>query len=269
MMIAIEDWQLYAIIGVAGLMMMGSIMLYLIIKSNAPDAFTHWKAARTGAMICRVHFRGRGCSDYIATQDQTEKELGANFWNVKDLGIKFKPEPDEIEFIEGGVRCANYYEKLPKAIKMSEVIALSNLKTWFKKIGISIDGIENVALYVAQEAEKMPGTMAERAIKNARIDSEETRKYLKNYLAVLNNKHKEASSLVVESGIFTFQTAMSALSGTLAYTSSAVMEAIEVTKAAILRREENKRKDMIMMAIIAVILAIAGVILLIGIKQVV
>ena len=265
-MMAVEDWQFYGVIVLGFLMMFGSGMLYFTLKNNAPDSFTHWKAARSGDSICRVHFRGKKCSDYIAYQDKEEKELGTNYWTVPELGIKFKPEPDEIEFIEGSTPCVNYYEKMPKGIKISEAIAFDNLKKYFRKIGIPIDGIEDVALYVAQEAEKTP---ADRAIINAKVNSDETKQYLKKFLNVINSHKTELLALKNDSGPFSWRTGMFALDNTIAYTSAAISNTKEVIRAAERRKEENKRKDLILYAIIAVILAIAGIILLIGIKQVI
>ena len=254
-MMAIEDWQFYGVLALGFLMMFGSGMLYFTLKNNAPDSFTHWRAARTGDSICRVHFRGKKCSDYIAYQDKEEKELGTNYWTVPELGIKFKPEPDEIEFIEGSTPCVNYFEKMPKGIKISEAIAFDTLKKYFKKIGISIEGVEDVALYVAQEAEKSPG---DRAIMNAKINSSETKQYLKKFLSVINSHKNELMALKNDSGPFSWRTAMFALDNTIAYTSAAISNTKEVIRAAERRKEENKRRDFILYAIVAFIIAIAA-----------
>jgi len=154
-------------------------------------------------------------------------------------------------------------ENLTTAVKVNEAIAYSQLKDYFKKLNIPIDGVESAALYLLQESEKKP---IERALKNTHIDSEETKRYLRKFLDVVRRRDAEIKALKQESGIFTWQTAMKALDGTIAFTSSHFSHAKEVIIAAALRKEEDNKKKMIEYAIIAVILAIAGVILLYGLK---
>src|SRR3990172_1104343 len=260
MLIAIEDWMFYGAIAISVLLFLISIGLYTAIRNNAPDAMMHWKAARAGKVICRVHYKGRACKDYIA-----EKEIGTPYWNVPTLGIKFKPGSEDIEFIEGTIPCCNYYENTPEAMKINQVVAYSQLKDYFRKIGIPIDGVENVALYISAELEKMPD--AKRAMMTAKVNSDETKKYLDKYLRTVKAHETELRSLKLESGVFTWQTCMKALDDTIAYTSSNIAHMKETIRAALLRQEENKRKDLVMYAIIAVILSIAGIILLFGIKS--
>jgi hypothetical protein len=254
MIIAIQDWMLYGVVLVCFFMFLISIVLYISIKKNAPDAMVHWKAKRTGDMVCRVHYRGKKCIDYIATLDKAEKEIGTPYWTVPNIGIKFKPEPDDIEFIEGSVPCVNYYENIPEGQKIAHVKAYSELKDYFKSIGLPIDGVEDVAFYVLSEAQK---TTPEQAVKNAMIDSDETKVHVRKYLNAVENNKTEIEKMKLSSGIFTFQTAMKALDSTAAYTSSHIAHMKETIRAAIMRSEENKRKDYILYAIICFILAMA------------
>jgi len=45
MLIAIQDYYLYASLGLAFLLFISSLMIFVMIKNNCPDAFTHWKAS--------------------------------------------------------------------------------------------------------------------------------------------------------------------------------------------------------------------------------
>jgi len=263
MVVVLLEWQLLAIVGGCFLLVVAAISIFFSIRNNAPDAFTHWKAARKGKAICRVHFKGRGAHDYIAEIDKDEKGMGTNYWRVPEIGLKFKPGNEDIEFIEGSIPCVNYFENLTTAVKVNEAIAYSQLKDYFKKLNVPIDGVESAALYLLQESEKKP---IERALKNTHIESEETKRYLRKFLDVVRRRDAEIKALKQESGIFTWQTAMKALDGTIAFTSSHFSHAKEVIIAAALRKEEDNKKKMIEYAIIAVILAIAGVILLYGLK---
>jgi hypothetical protein len=264
MIIAIEEWYVYGAIIISFFLFLISLFLYMSIKNNAPDAWTHWKAKKDGKQICRVHYKGRKCVDHIAEIDKAEKEIGTPYWTVPTVGIKFKPEPEDIEFIEGTVPCCNYFESIPEAQKIAQVVAFSHLKDYFAKIGMPIDGIEDIALYVASESEKMPG---DRAVFNAKIDSEETKKYLTKYLQTINANKKEIEKMKLQSGVFTWQIAMKALDSTIAYTSSHIAHMKETIRAAILRQEENKRKDYIMYAIIAFILCIGAAAFIVVTRQ--
>lgn len=266
MLIVVEDWMFYGALIVSFFLFLISIGIYMAVKNNAPDAFTHWKAKRNGDVVCRVHYKGRQCKDEIAQIDKAEKEIGTPYWTVPRLGLKFKPGPEDIEFIERSISCCNYYENMTEPAKLSTVVAYSQVKDYFRSIGMPIDGVENVALYISAELEKIPDV--KRAIMNAKIDSAETKKYIRKYLEVQSRHRNELSDLKLQSGVFTWQTCMKALDDTIAYTSSNLMHTKETIRAALLRQEENKRKDLIMYAVIAVILAIAGIILLVGLKQV-
>src|SRR3970282_3017112 len=142
MLIAIEDWMFYGAIAISVLLFLISIGLYTAIRNNAPDAMMHWKAARAGKVICRVHYKGRACKDYIAEIDKAEKEIGTPYWNVPTLGIKFKPGSEDIEFIEGTIPCCNYYENTPEAMKINQVVAYSQLTDYFRKIASLLIGLK-------------------------------------------------------------------------------------------------------------------------------
>ena len=263
MVMVLQEWQVLAIVGFSALMFIGALVIFVQLRNNCPDAFIHWKAIREGKNICRVHYRGRKCEDYIAEVDKAEKDMGTPYWTVQDIGIKFKPGPEDIEFIEGSIPTVNYYENAPAAIKVSEATAYSQLKDHFKKIGIPIEGVEKAAFYVLSDSEKLP---KDRAINNARIDSAETRSYIKKFLDTVENNRRILTSMKLESGVFTWQTAMKALDDTIAYTSANIAHTKEVIRAAILRQEDQKRKDFIMWAIIAFILCIGAASFIIAVK---
>ena len=254
MLIVIQDYYLYGAVLLCFFMMMASVFLYMSIKNNAPDAFDHWKAKRQGKTICRVHFRGRQTTDYLAEIDKAEKEMGTPYWTVPKIGIKFKPEADSIHFIEGSVPCCDYYENTPKSIKVEMAVAFSQLRDYFKKIGIPIDGIEDLAFYIASESEV---SGAENAIKDARIESAETKNILRKYIATVKKHEAELKSMTLQSGVFTWQTSMNAIDSTIAYISSSLSHTKETIRAAVMRQEENKRKDLMLYAMVCFVMAMA------------
>jgi len=257
-LMAIQDWLLYSIAGISLLVFFIGLGLFMAIKNGAPDAMVHWKAKRSGQVICRVHYKGRQAKDYLAHIDKAEKKIGTPYWVVPTLGIKFKPKPDEIEFIEGSVPCVNYFENCVEGQKIAYVVAFSQLKDHLHKMGVSIETLEKEAFYVASEAEKVND---ERAIDNAMINSEQTRKYLRDFLKVVKSNKAYLEQIQVESGVFSWQTAMRAIDDTIAYTSSNVAHMKETLKAVILKQEETRSKDIMMYGIVAFMMAlgVAGI----------
>ena len=180
MVIAIEFWMLGAGVGIPALLATVFMFLYFRLKTNLPDIESHAEAKKKGKTICRVHYKGRKCRDYIANVDKVEGEIGTPYWTVPQLGIKFKPEADDVEFIEGSISCVNYYENMLEAQKIDVAVAFSQMKDYFRKIGYPIDSIEDIAFLVASENEKYKD--ADKAIFNSKINSQETQKYVKKYL---------------------------------------------------------------------------------------
>ena len=72
--------------------------------------------------------------------------------------------------------------------------------------------------------------------------------------AIKSHKN-ELEKIKLTSGVFTFSTSIKALDSMIAFTSAHAAHMKETIRAAILRQEENKRKDYIMYAIIFLILA--------------
>ncbi len=249
----IEANYMYAAIAICALMFFGSIVLFITLKNNCPDTFDHWKAKRTQQPICRVHYRGRTTVDYIASVDKAEKDLGTPYWKVPAIGLKFKPEVDSIHFIEGNLPCCDYYENMPKSIKVETAVAYSQLRDYFHKIGIPIDGIEDLAFYISSESDV---SGSENALLDARINSDETKAIMRKYIKTVEANKEKLKHMRLESGVFTWQTAMNALDSTIAYTSSSLTQTKETIRAAVMRQEADSRKNLIMYAIVAFILCL-------------
>ena len=261
MVVAISEEVLIAAVGIPLFIGIICIMFVLSVRANCPEAWTHWNAHRKGKVISRVHYKGGEYRDYIAEIDKDEKGLATNYWKVPDVGLKFKPV--EIERGEGGIPVANYFEKMPKNISIREAAAYNQLKDYFEKIKVPIAGIEQQALFVLQEAEKLP---ADRAISNLPIDSKELKDYLRKYLNVVRERKNEIKNLMLETGAFGFQTAMKALDDTVAFNGAYFAHAKGVIQAAALRKEENKLRDILPYAILvfAMGLGVAAVIVVAG-----
>lgn len=268
MIIGVEDYYFYGVIILCILLIVALIVYHKSIKNASPDAFVHRQAKKTGMPVCRVHFRGKRAVDFIAEIEKDEQNLATPYWRIPGVGIKFKPGVDDIEIIEGSIPCANYYTSLTESMSIATVVAFSQLKDYFgKKLHLPIDNLEDVFMYAAADYVKTGDK--KRAIHNAKIESTETQKYLLKYLDAIELNRGELENMKLESGVFTFQTAMKALDTMIGWTSAHAEELQKTVKAASLLGQENERekqRQLIMMAIAAVILAIAGLILLFGLK---
>ncbi len=259
-LIAIQDWQFYAVIAIAALFFFAGIGIYLYIRSRAPDALEHAKADR----ICRVHYKNRKDVDYVPNEKKEEKELGAKYWEVPTIGLKFKPEAGKSHFVEGSIPCVNYYENTTEPIMVEEAVAFSQLADYFKKMGMPIDGIEDIAFYASYENEKLNDK--QRAINNARITSDETKKHIKKYLDFVDAHKKEITEMQIHSGQFTWLTAMRAIDSAIALSSAHLANARETIRAAEKRKLEAQGKDWMKYMFIAFMAVIIGIILLYGLQ---
>jgi hypothetical protein len=152
-------------------------------------------------------------------------------------------------------------------MSIAQIVAFNQLKNWFGKMHMPIDTIEGIAMYVAQEYVKTGSK--ERAMQNARINSKETKAYLLKYLELIDAHSKELEYMKLESGVFSFQTAMKALDEIDATTSSHVEHLKKVVRAAALREQEDanaKKRELIYMAIVGFILCIGAAAFIIATK---
>ena len=240
MLVSIQDYYVYALIGISGLLFIASLFIFISIKRNCPDAFAHWEAARRGKTICRVHFRGKQTVDYIANIEKHEKDMGTPYWHVPKVGLKFKPEADAIHFIEGSIPCCDYFENIPKSVKVETAVCYSQLRDLLKKLGIPIDGIEDLGFYVMSESERSD---PETAIKDARVQSEETKTILRRLIQTIKQNKERIKSIQLDSGVFVWQTAQNALDSTMAYTSASLTHTVETVRAAERRQNAEGFKD--------------------------
>lgn len=269
MIIGIQDYILYGLILLSFFLIIALLALYFSLKKNAPDAFVYRAALAKGMPICMVHYRGRRAVPYLANIDKLEKDMGTPYWTVPDVGIKFKPGADDIEMVNGGkLACAHYYTNLTESISIQTAVAFSQLKEFFgKKLHLPIDTIEDVAMYTAADYIKTGDK--QRALDNAKINSAETKNYVLKYLTAVDANRAELEKMKLESGVFTFQTAMKALDSTVAWTSSHAEHMKKVVRAAALREAEDanaRKREIIYMAIAAFIVVIAAVSFIIGIR---
>jgi len=233
------------------------IMLIISIKKFAPEAFIFMKARKRGIPIAFVHYPDGIIKPYIPRVEIKNPESASPYYSIGDVGIKFtNPDGTKVERWYGEVPVYHYFKNIPEPVANVQAIAYSQLKDFLKQKGMSIEGIEDVAFYVMTELEK--GKDVERAIRNAQVEDEETKARLLKFVEWMKKNKEEVDRLKLESGIYTYQTAMQALDSTIAYTSANVAHAKSVWQAWFQNRMEATRENLIRYGIFLFLAALAA-----------
>lgn len=230
-------------------------MVFIAIWKNAPEAFVLWKSRRTGGRVpvCWVHYPGgvgELCSPIFEKEDKPDG-VAMPIWTVPEIGIKFKPDNfEEVENI-GGATVVHYYKNVPKPASVKVAVAYDQLSKMLAKNKIDVRGIETKVFYALSEAQK---TTITEAIQSTKTLSADTKKQLDTLLRQIQMNESALNQVQLQSGVFTFRTAISAIDNLLATTSSAVHKTKLAVEAATRRQEMNKDKTTMMTVIYAVII---------------
>lgn len=220
------------------------LMFFLLIKKNAPEAFIFMKARRKKLPMVLVHYPEGNVIPSIPKVDRRAMSSSPEY-EVEGAGIKFRnPDGRKSERWFGDIIIHNYFRNIPEEVAMSDVIAYSQLKDYFKENDVSVENIEDIAFYVLSEVEKSGDI--QRALRNAKIDNEETAGRILEFLEFVKVHRDEIVNLKLKSGIFTFQTAITALDRCIAYTSSNVSQTKSVWEAMIRNQLADKTRDLIL-----------------------
>ena len=220
----------------------GFILYYINLRRNAPEAFIFAKARKKKMPVCLVHYPENIVRPFIPKIEKHSPEASTPYFIVGEVGIKFRnPDGRKVERWNGDVPLFNYFVNMPESVAITEAVAYSQLKDHLKKEDVDIDTIEDVAFYVLSEFERTGDINV--ALTNAKIENDETIKHLLTFINHMNAHKKDIENLKLQSGIFTFQTAIRALDATIAYTSSNVAHMKSVIEASIRRQLASSNAD--------------------------
>lgn len=232
------------------------------IRGQAPEAFMLMKARKKKQALCMVHYPEGTCRLKEPKHVKPPNpDSGVPYFKLDPEGIKFKnPDGSKFERFGGDVPIINYFSNIPESVKMREAVAYSQLKDYLKKNDVDIDGIEDITMYVFSEYEKT-GDM-KKAIKNSKINNEDVVRRIVKYLEFIDNNRQEIEDMKLQSGTFTWQTAMMALDSTIAYTSANVAHLKSVIEAQIRRQLGDEKKDLITKGIFIFLACLGAFVLL-------
>ena len=243
-MIAVSEALLFGLVLTIIFLIFAFLLYYLNIRKNVPEALIFAKARKKKLPVCLVHYPENIVRPFIPRIERHSSEVSTPYFVVADVGIKFRnPDGRKTERWNGDIPLFNYFVNMPEGVAIADAVAYSQLKDYLKTQDVDIDTIEDVAFYVLSEFERTGDINL--ALKSAKIENEETKQQLLAFLNHINNHRTDIENLKLQSGIFTFQTAIRALDATIAYTSSNVAHMKSVIEASIRRQLANSSSDFI------------------------
>ena len=243
-MIAVSEFFIFSLVLVIIFLIFGFALYYLNIRKNVPEALIFAKARKKKLPVCLVHYPEGVVRPFIPKIERHSSEVSTPYFVVADVGIKFRnPDGRKVERWNGDIPLHNYFVNMPEGVAIADAVAYSQLKDYLKTQDIDIDTIEDVAFYVLSEFERTGDI--ELALSSAKIENKETKQQLLAFLNHIDNHRADIENLKLQSGIFTFQTAIRALDATIAYTSSNVAHMKSVIEASIRRQLANSSSDFI------------------------
>jgi len=255
MVVCISEGYIFVLVLIIALLAIAIILFYTKIKRNAPEALIIAKARDKGTPLALLHYP----EGTIRLRElKVEKDVPGTstpYFLIEKAGIKFRnPDGRKVERWEGDIPVMNYFVNMPESVAITDVVAYSQLKDHLKVKGMDIETIEDLAFFVLSEYERT-GDMNV-AMESAKIDSDETKGRVLNFLNYVEEHRKELESLKLESGIFTFQTAIRALDATIAYTSSNVAHMKSVIEASIRHQLESSSTDIMKYGVFVIMVAL-------------
>lgn len=243
-MIAVSEALIFSLVLTIIFLMFAFALYYLNIRKNVPEALLFAKARKKKLPICLVHYPENIVRPFIPKIERHSSEVSTPYFVVADVGIKFRnPDGRKTERWNGDIPLFNYFVNMPEGVAIADAVAYSQLKDYLKTQDIDIDTIEDVAFYVLSEFERTGDI--ELALSSAKIENDEIKENLLNFLNFIKNHKADIDNLKLRSGIFTFQTAIRALDATIAYTSSNVAHMKSVIEASIRRQLASTTSDFI------------------------
>ena len=233
------------------------LLVLVMIKKNAPEAFLLWKCRRKRVPVIMVHYPEGNSKLYAPKIIRDNPEVSTPYFVVKDCGIKFRnPDGRKTERLNSDVPCIHYFVDSPEPVSTFDVVALDQLKDFFKIHGYDLTSVEDLAMYVLSEYERT-GSI-DFALSSAQISNDELKSRLIEFLKYVEANKNEIVKLKLKSGPFTYKTATSVIDNTIAYNSSNVSHLKSVLEAKMRHQLSNPTGDILKYGIFVMILCIAA-----------
>lgn len=264
-MIAVPEVLFLGLILGIILLAFGFIIFIMMIKKQAPGMMTIMKAFRKDLPLAFIFYPEGTIRPFIPEIKKGNPDTSSNYYTVGNTGIKFRnPDGSKIHRWMGKIPVYCYFRDTPEPIAMSDAVAFSQLKDYFKSAGHDLSNMEDIAFYVLSEVERTHNV--QQALKNAKIDNQETIEKLLQFLSYVKENKEMIEKEKLKSGIFTYQTAIRSLDSVMAYTSANVAHMKAVLEAAIRRNIETGAQELLKWGILVFLccLGVGTLFMLIG-----
>jgi len=232
-------------------------LILLMIRKNAPEAFLLWKCRRKRVPVAMVHYPEGNIKLYVPKIIRDNPEVSTPYYVVKDCGIKFRnPDGRKTERLSADVPCIHYFVDSPEPVATFDVVALDQLKDFFKLQGYDLTNVEDLSMYVLSEYEKTGDINY--ALNSAQITNDELKSRLIEFLKYVQANKEDIKKLKLKSGPFTYKTATSVIDTTISYTSSNVAHLKSVLEAKMRHQLASPAADLIKYAVFVMIICIAA-----------
>jgi len=258
----IPTWQYFALI--LGMVFVPLITIIIVVNifKSIPWAWPMYRAFQKNMPVVWKH-HPRGSSEIaVATIEKDLKEgIPVTYYKVDKWGFKFSDIAGEnTELLQGKLRVVHYFKNSPTPINVMDTIAIDQLCNWLRIKGVNITNREDAIIFIMSEYVRTGNLKA--AIASSKIDDDETKRAILKAINSIEKNQKEIETMKLRDGVFTFQTAMTAIDRTISFTSAAfsnAKSAIEAQMRAKLAEDKNKElyRTIMVMAALLICAAIA------------
>ena len=231
------------------------VLLVSNTKRYAPEAVILTKARKNRLPLAMLHYPGGITRLVLPTIEKEDEKSSIPNLTVKGAGIKFRDiDGTKTELFNGNITLYHYFKNMPEPVSTFVAVAISQLNDYLKEHDSSIENFEDDALFILSEYEKTGDVV--QAIEDANIENKEAIHEILKFLDHVKKHKKEISEMKLESGVFTYQTAIRSIDSIISYTSANVAHMKSVLEASLRNKIEDKRKDLINMGVMIFIVLI-------------
>ncbi len=245
MSVVLSNVWYYALIGIAIIVPLFSIIITLSIFKQIPWAWTMYQCFRNN-LPCIIQLYPKGGIELAKPELEKDLRPGVpqTYFSVPKWGIKLPDiAGDNTGLLQGKLRIMWYFKNIVSPINIIDAVAIDRLKDWLNKKGVNIQDKEDVILFFLNDYVKTKNILD--TLEGSSVDDDETRRFIIQTVKTIEANRKELESLRIKDGLFVFQSSMMALDGTIAFTSAAFANAKSAIEAQVRAKQlEDKNKEM-------------------------